>query len=144
MAGTRSLARGRFRGCEPVFVDSSYWVGLADSKDQWHRRARELVPKVQGRVNVLDLTVSESVTIVGSRLGGKKARELYQYFVDSCDITYLDPELLDSAMDLHLTHDGRLSLADCATVQAMIRGQESTILSFDSDFDSIRGISRLY
>lgn len=127
-----------------MFVDSSYWVGLADSKDQWHKRARELVNGIHGRVAVLDLTVSESITIVGSRLGGKKARELYQYFVDSCDIAYLNAQLLDSAMDFHLTYDGKLSLADCATVQAMILAGDATILSFDSDFDSVRGISRLH
>jgi predicted nucleic acid-binding protein len=127
-----------------VFVDSSYWVGLADSKDQWHPRARELVREIRPDPRVLDLTVSEAITIVGSRQGGKKARDLYQVFLDSCDVIFLDRDLLDSAMELHLAHDGRLSLADCATIRAMARTGDRSIVSFDSDFDTVRGINRIH
>jgi predicted nucleic acid-binding protein len=127
-----------------VFVDSSYWVGLVDAKDQWHKPALALQPRVRGELRVLDLTVSEAVTIIGSRKGGKPARELYQFFCDSCHIIYLDDELLDSAMARHVAHDGRLSVPDCAMVEAMVREGETTIVSFDSDFDEIRGLVRLH
>ncbi len=127
-----------------MFVDSSYWVGLVDSRDQWHRRALELRAEVPLGATVLDLTIAEAVTIVGSRKGGKQARELYRFFCDSCEIVYLDEDLLDSAMDLHLARDGHLSLADCATIQAMVRSREKSILSFDSDFDSLPGITRVH
>ncbi len=125
-----------------MFVDSSFWVGLVDSRDQWHPRARELQRVVPVGASVLDLTIAESVTIVGSRRGGKAARDLFQFFCDSCRIVFLDRDLLDESMDLHLARDGRLSLTDCATVQAMLRDRDRTILSFDSDFDAIPGISR--
>lgn len=127
-----------------MFVDSSYWVGLVDSRDQWHRRARELRAKVPLGASVLDLTVAESVTVVGSRRGGKVATELYRFFCDSCRVIFVDDELLDRSMDLHLARDGRLSLTDCATIRAMVRDREKTILSFDSDFDSVPGITRLH
>lgn len=127
-----------------MFVDASYWVGLVDSRDQWHERAQSLLRRVPPRPTVLDLTLAESITIVGSRRGGKKARALYQFFTDSCRILYVDPELLDSAMDLVVSRDGDLSVADAATIQAMIREEEKTILSFDSDFDTVPGIVRLH
>lgn len=72
------------------------------------------------------------------------ARELYRFFCDSCRVIFMDSELLDSAMDLHLTRDGGLSLTDCATVQAMMRDRERRILSFDSDFDALPGITRVH
>ena len=127
-----------------MFVDASFWVAISDKKDQWHARARELVERVTPGVRVLDLTVSEALTIVGARKGGKPARELYQVFRDSCSIIYVDPELLDVAMERHLRHDGRLSVADCAMVEAMVRLDDRRVLSFDADFDLVRGLERLH
>lgn len=127
-----------------MFVDSSYWVGLADSKDQWHERALALRGRVPARPSILDLALAEAVTIVGSRRGGKPARDLFRYFCDSCRIVYVDPELLDRCMDLVVAHDGRLSVTDSATVEAMVRDGEHDILSFDSDFDAVPGIARTH
>ncbi len=126
-----------------MFVDSSYWVALTDVKDQWHDRAVTLKDRIRDGVIVLDLAASESLTIVGSRLGGKAARALYNFFLDSCTLQYLDSGLLEDAMDRHLTHDGRLSVADCAMVEAMIRSGDRRIVSFDRDFDAVRGLSRV-
>lgn len=47
-------------------------------------------------------------------------------------------------MDLVVRHDGRLSVTDAATVQAMVRSRDRTVLSFDSDFDSIAGLTRVH
>lgn len=127
-----------------MYVDSSYWVGLVDSKDQWHDRARALKDRVPARVSVLDLTIAESVTIIGSRRGGRMARDLFDFFRDSCRIVYLDDNLLASSIDFLVSRDGRLSVADAATVQAMIRDGDDTVLSFDSDFDKISGIVRVH
>lgn len=126
-----------------MFVDSSYWVALTDAKDQWHDRAVMLKDRIRDGVVVLDLAASESLTIVGSRLGGKAAQALYNFFLDSCTLQYLDGGLLEDAMDRHLTHNGRLSVADCAMVEAMIRSGDRQIVSFDRDFDAVRGLSRV-
>jgi predicted nucleic acid-binding protein len=127
-----------------MFVDSSFWVGLLDKRDQWHPRAKLLSGRVTPGSRMLDLTAAEALTIVGSRLGGKHARTLFEYFDDSCEILYVDRELLDLAMDRHLAHDGTLSVADCATVEAMVQLDEKSILSFDSDFDAIKGLTRVH
>lgn len=127
-----------------MFVDASYWVGLADSKDQWHARALALRGRVPARPSILDLALAEAVTIVGSRRGGKPARELFRYFCDSCRIVYVDAELIDRSMDLVVAHDGRLSVTDSATIEAMTRDGERSVLSFDSDFDKVPGVNRVH
>jgi len=127
-----------------VFADASFWVAIADSRDQWHNRAKKVIDQVVPGTRLLDLAASEALTIVGSRKGGKPARELYQVFLDSCAMIFLDDELLDLAMERHLRHDGALSVADCATVEAMVRFDDRTILSFDADFDSIKGFERIH
>ena len=92
---------------------------------------------------VHDLVMAEAVTIVGARSGGKAALTLYEYFVDACEIAFVDRALFEEAMALHLRYDGSLSVADCASVAVMGRRGIRTIVSFDRDFDKVRGIRRI-
>ena len=57
-----------------IFADSSYFVALADARDQWHEDALRVRRNVPQDFLVSELVVAESVTIVGSRGGGKPAR----------------------------------------------------------------------
>ena len=81
---------------------------------------------------------------MGDRGGGKAGRTLYEYFVHECDVVFVDEGLLDGAMTLHLQYDGTLSVADCASVAVMSRKGIGEIVSFDSDFDKVRGIRRIH
>jgi uncharacterized protein len=127
-----------------VFIDTSYIVGLTDRKDQWHEDARRIVKRVPKHPRLTNLVIVESVTIVGSRSGGKPARTLYDYFVDECEVIFVDHALMDSAIIQHTRFDGALSLADCATVAAMTAKSETDIVSFDSDFDRVAGLNRVH
>ncbi len=127
-----------------MFVDSSFIVGLADRRDQWHRDALRIARRLAPHPKLTDLVVAESVTIIGQRSGGKAARVLYDYFADECQIIFTDEPLLDSAIVQHTRFDGTLSLADCVTVVAMTGESEKELVSFDSDFDKVRGITRLH
>ena len=81
---------------------------------------------------------------MGSEMCIRDRRELYGHFLDSCTLRFLDKELLDEAMQLHLAHDGRLSVPDCATVEGMIRAGERVIVSFDRDLDAVRALRRIH
>ncbi len=91
---------------------------------------------------VHDLVVAEAVTIVGARQGGKPARTLCEYFTDACEVAFVDPGILEDAMALHLRYDGTLSVADCVSLALMERRGLRTIVSFDRDFDKVRGLRR--
>ena len=126
-----------------IFGDTSFFVGLADKKDQWHDSALRLSPSVGKGTVVSDLVVAEAVTIIGSRAGGRAASTLYEYFRDSCEIEFVDKSRLDESMRLHLMFDGRLSVADCSSVTIMTERKIKRIASFDTDFDRVKGIERL-
>jgi predicted nucleic acid-binding protein len=140
----RCGASGRLRHRHTVFVDTSFIVGLADKADQWHGEARRLSKGLPKHPRLTDLVIAESVTIVGKRSGGDPARALYDYFVDECEIIFVDRVLLGSAVAQHTRFDGTLSLADCATVAAMAQKTDRSLVSFDSDFDKVPGITRLH
>ncbi len=127
-----------------MFVDTSYIVGLVDRKDQWHEDARRISRRVPKRPKLTNLVVTEAVTIVGNRSGGKPARLLYDYFVDQCEVIFVNRALMDSAVVQHTRFDGALSLADCATVCAMTAAADLELASFDSDFDRVPGLHRNY
>ena len=125
-----------------IFADSSYFIAIADKKDQWHERARELSKKAQNMI-ATELVLSESVTAVGARGGGKAGMALYEYVSDNCQVTFADKEMLDRAMKTYLKYDGTLSLADAVSLVVMEDYDIKNILSFDSDFDKAKGITRL-
>jgi uncharacterized protein len=126
-----------------IFGDTSFFVGLVDSRDQWHSKATRLAEGLPQGFVVSDLVVAESITIIGARSGGKPALALYEYFRDACEIRFVDSKLLDRAMQVHLKFDGELSLADCVSVALMEGLGLKEIASFDSDFDRVKGLVRI-
>ncbi|MCK5661204.1 MAG: type II toxin-antitoxin system VapC family toxin [Methanosarcinales archaeon] len=127
-----------------IFVDSSYFIAIAREKDRWHNDALKLAENINESMMISDLIISESVTLVGSLEGGKAGKLLYEYFIDNCEIYYMDEEILKKAIDTFLKYDGTLSLADTASVEIMKKHRIKKILSFDSDFDKINEIDRIH
>ncbi|MEE9151934.1 MAG: PIN domain-containing protein [Thermoplasmata archaeon] len=126
-----------------ILVDSSFFIGLVDKKDQWHKKAIRVLEKINEEMIVSDLIISESVTSIGNRSGGKAGKKLYEFFVDNCQIVYVDEVLLKEGMNIFLKYDGKLSVADSVSVAIMKKRKISRIASFDSDFDKVRGIKRV-
>ena len=126
-----------------IVADSSYFIALADKKDQWHKHAMVVKGRIPQEFKISTLTISEAVTAIGYRAGGKAARVLYDYFIDNCSVETVDRQLLDLAMTVHLRFDGILSVADSISVAIMTRDGIRQIVSFDSDFDKIKHIQRI-
>ena len=128
-----------------IFVDSSYYIAIADTKDQWYKKALELSEYIDTNTNVVSsFIISEVVTEIGRRSGGKVAYNLYNYFTDNCKIIYIDRDLLSESMDIFLRYDGTLSLADAASIAIMGNMMIGEIVSFDSDFDKVDFINRIH
>ena len=128
-----------------IFIDSSYFVALVDTKDQWHQKAKGLISVVTDEtILISDLIIVESVSIVGKRSGGKAGEQLYNYFTDNCHIIHLDEKLLRGGMSEFIKYDGTLSVSDAVSVFIMKKKRLDRIVSFDSDFDKVDGIMRVY
>lgn len=128
-----------------IFVDSSFFIALVDRKDQWHPAAKALLPLLADEtILISELIIAESVSIIGRRSGGKAGEQLYQYFMDNCDLIVADQKILKGGMSVFLRHDGILSVSDAVSVFIMKRKNIERILSFDSDFDKIEGIVRIH
>jgi len=69
---------------------------------------------------------------------------LYNYIFDNHEVVYVDKELSFKAMETFLQYDGVLSFADSVSLEIMQLIETDTIVSFDSDFDKVKGIKRIY
>jgi len=128
-----------------IFVDSSYYIAIADTKDQWHKKSLELSEYIENSISVVSsFIISEVVTEIGRRSGGKVAYNLYNYFTDNCKIIYIDRDLLSESMEIVLKYDGTLSLADAASIAIMDNMKIGEIISYDSDFDKVDFIRRIH
>jgi predicted nucleic acid-binding protein len=126
-----------------IFVDSSYFVAIADRKDRWHRQALRLSSAFNKGLLVSDFVISETVTTVGNRGGSRVARSLFEFLKESCEVEYVDSRLLDEAGNYYQQFDGHLSLSQCAALAIMARRGVSKILSFNAAFDQVEGIERV-
>ncbi|MEA1863977.1 MAG: PIN domain-containing protein [Euryarchaeota archaeon] len=128
-----------------IFVDSSYYIAIVDTKDQWHKKSLELSEYIENSISVVSsFIISEVVTEIGRRSGGKVAYNLYNYFTDNCKIIYIDRDPLSESMEIVLKYDGTLSLADAASIAIMDNMKIGEIISFDSDFDKVDFIRRIH
>ncbi|GAB6056129.1 PIN domain-containing protein [Methanobacterium alkalithermotolerans] len=128
-----------------IFIDSSFFIAAINKKDQWHQKAGEILPIIKNEEKIIsELILSESVTLIGSLFGGKTGIKLFNYILDNHEIHYLDKNLIFDAMEIFLKYDGTLSFADSVSVQIMKDLQIEKIVSFDSDFDKVKKIRRIY
>lgn len=127
-----------------VFLDSSYLIGLTDPSDPWHRAATNILEDVEERAEAHThaLALAEVVAAVGSRQGGRTARDVYEAIRDDTILHMPTLERLDEAMTFVTHYDGTLSLADALFLVLMRETGFNEIASFDADFDK-PGIERL-
>ena len=127
-----------------ILLDSSFFIALANRKDRWHGRAREVAEGLPDSGVVTELIVAETVTSIGALGGGKAGMEVYRAITDNFEVVFVDERLLENAMEVYLRYDGTLSVADAASVAIMLERGIKQIVSFDADFDKVKEISRIH
>jgi len=128
-----------------IFIDSSFFIASILKRDQWHNRTLKILPEIIEKEKITSILVlSESVTLAGSLGGGKKGNLLYNYIMDNHEIAYVDKDLSFKAMETFLKYNGVLSFADSTSLEIMQLIGADTIVSFDSDFDKVKGINRIH
>jgi predicted nucleic acid-binding protein len=127
-----------------ILIDSSFFIALSNNKDQWHNRAIKVFNNIQNEEKIIvDVIILESITLIGSLAKGKIAKALYDNIKDNYAIIETN-KLYDKAMETYLHYDGVLSLFDVLQIEIMKIYNIDKIVSFDSDFDKVKGITRIH
>jgi uncharacterized protein len=131
-----------------AIVDTGVLIGMADTDDQHHDSAMEIVRGMDhgdlptGRVT--NYVVLETLNWIHNRKRHETAVETYERLNQSAGFEVLHAAQKDfnSAVTLFQTYEG-LSFGDATIVAYMQREGIEYLYSFDDDFDIIEDITRL-
>lgn len=128
-----------------IFLDTSYINGLILNKDTYATLSRSIKPILEKETKVTNITVLLEVL---------NSVDKYTFFGDSDDLKnqllnlnifdFLTDEDYERAFELFKFYNRSLNFADCTILQTMQNYGITRIASFDSDFDKINGIERVY
>jgi predicted nucleic acid-binding protein len=120
-----------------IFVDTLFVVAAINPRDQYHRRAAELVKRFRGH----PLLITDAVLLeIGNALARnfkKEAVEIIERFLNSnqVEVVALTPELFREALAMYRTyHDKEWGLVDCVSFVVMRRKNVTSALTFDQHF----------
>ncbi|MCL2115201.1 MAG: type II toxin-antitoxin system VapC family toxin [Methanobrevibacter sp.] len=128
-----------------IFVDSTFFTAIVNKKDQWYEDSLRVAKKIVNMEKIVsNLIISESVTNVSSLFGGRLGKEVYYNIKDNYIIFEENRQIYDSAIHTLLYYNGTLSYADCLSLEIMKKLEINKIASFDTDFDKVKEIKRIY
>jgi len=129
-------------------VDTGVLIGMADVDDEHHNVAMDIVRAIDhGDLptgQVTNYIVLETLNWIHERKRHEKAVETYERLNQSAGFEILHTAQKDfsSAVDLFQTYEG-LSFGDATIAAYMQREGVEYLYSFDDDFDTLEGITRL-
>ena len=127
-----------------IFLDTTFVVGLFVSNDDWHESAVKVYNEIKNEELVIsNLVIAETVTILKNKLKTKDILEIYRNIPNFFHVID-DNSLYDKAMDEFVKYDSSISFFDAMYVAIMRKEDIIKIASFDSDFDKVDTIIRLY
>ncbi|HEV2118691.1 MAG TPA: hypothetical protein VGS11_01080 [Candidatus Bathyarchaeia archaeon] len=133
-----------------IFIDTTFWVGDADTNDDFHSSAHTVIEALRtGRTPsglTTDFVLDETVTILGKRkgFGADKAANVAKRIMTSPRVftVYVNESMMNESLKLFPEHRGKLSLTDVASLIVMRKYDVRRIFSHDHDFNGLKGIER--
>lgn len=140
-----------------VVIDTSVLVGLIDSQDIWHNGAsslRDSLKAVQAQLVYFDCVVNEAVSVLARRAKERKHVDQFSnllnrlsYQVPQESITWVSvatKRMYREIIDLVRNSSGELNFHDAIIALNCRELGIKWIATFDSDFDQITWLERLY
>ena len=128
-----------------IFIDASFIIAFINKSDRWHENAVDLANFVENEERVIsNLIITEILNSLGENIGGKSGKVLYDNFKDNYTIYDENRETYDLAIYTFRHFNGTICFTDCVTLEIMKKLKINKIISFDSDFDKVKGIKRIH
>lgn len=129
------------------FIDTSAFIALNNSNDQYFKEAQEIAKSLNGyRYIITDAVITETYTILRYRLGFHTAHRFLRTILESneYDIVEITSSLRRITMELLEKYsDHKISYCDALTVAVMKHKEIDVIFAFDHHFE-LMGTRRIY
>ncbi len=127
-----------------MIIDSSVFIAAANKNDENFKRANELLVMAErAGAKTTDHVLEEVVTYLCKKAGSDIAYKTGSGMLNSFELVFFSEENLREALELVKKYK-RLSLCDALSVVAASEMRDKSICSFDSDFDVVKGIKRIF
>nr|WP_292741875.1 type II toxin-antitoxin system VapC family toxin [Methanobrevibacter sp.] len=128
-----------------IFLDTSYINGLILNNDNYASLSRSMKPILKNETKVTNITVLlEVLNSVDKYNFLGNLEDLKNQLLNLNIFDFLTDEDYERAFELFKFYNRSLNFADCTILQTMQNHGITRIASFDSDFDKIKGIERVY
>ena len=128
-----------------IFLDSSYLIGLIIDNDQHHTKAVELKPYLKNEKKLINNTVLvETLNSIKRTNHSIDTDEIINSILKLDDIDFLTKNDYFKSLELFNYYNQSINYSDCTMLYTMQQYYLNTIVSFDSDFDKVSTINRIY
>ena len=130
--------------CSMIFLDSTYLIGLILKNDSLYYKSHLLKSYLDDENKIINNTVFNevlnSVTSNNSHYDLNHIKRLLLSF----NIDFLTSDDYLDSFDIFEYYNFSVNFSDCTILNTMQNYNINQIASFDSDFDKIKGVKRIY
>lgn len=123
---------------DKIFIDSNFFIALANPKDSLHQKAvsvSDILQKNSSPLCISNYIFLETVTVISQRVGREEAISRGKQLLDeSFSMIQVDLGLQNAAWEIFCeTPKKNTSFVDCSTIAAMLAEGIDKLLTFDQE-----------
>lgn len=132
-----------------MFFDSSFLIGLFIDSDRYHDKAEDLKGILSNEVVVINNVVFNEVmnSLEMTKYGPNynvNLEELFDFLFNKVVFHHLSRKDYFNAYLMFKHYNQAINYSDFTILETMMKYSINKIVSFDSDFDKIKGLRRIY
>ena len=130
--------------CSMIFLDSTYLIGLILKNDSLYYKSHLLKSYLDDENKIINNTVfNEVLNSVTSNNSNYDLNHIKKLLL-SFNIDFLTSDDYLDSFDIFEYYNFSVNFSDCTILNTMQNYNINQIASFDSDFDKIKGVKRIY
>ena len=127
-----------------IFLDSTYFIGLILKNDSLYYKSHLLKSYLDDENKIINNTVfNEVLNSVTSNNSNYDLNHIKRLLL-SFNIDFLTSDDYLDSFDIFEYYNFSVNFSDCTILNTMQNYNINQIASFDSDFDKIKGVKRIY
>lgn len=126
-----------------IFLDSTYIIGLLIDNDSYTNQSLLIKPMIKDEIKIINNTVFNEVLNSLTANNSKYNFNTIIKLLLSYDINVLTLNDYKASTKIYRHYNHAINFSDCTILKTMQDNYINTIVSFDSDFDKIKGINRI-
>lgn len=127
-----------------IFLDSTYLIGLILKNDSLYYKSHLLKSYLDDENKIINNTVfNEVLNSVTSNNSNYDLNHIKRLLL-SFNIDFLTSDDYLDSFDIFEYYNFSVNFSDCTILNTMQNYNINQIASFDSDFDKIKGVKRIY